>query len=1449
MSTSKYRQLFQFLKDFNQLGEKTTRDITTSNKYHFSLHPKDLARATGLQYFLLSPEKEDQDFLLRMRRPKKPTAPLRPTPSTELLPYLDGLNWNPKQMPFLRSKLKEEVDFQDVSDQHHINSLFEKWIKKYKAWQDHQRTYLEQKQQFIIDQKIYGQLFDAQAKMNSFGERFELVLNTGFFVFQELIPKKEPEAYPSYYYPIITTFLQVEMDEKGTMSLLLKPSERIFHIQTEGFGNLPDLQIPIATATLDTFISQMDGEFPSCFFALQEIGLRQFANELGSDLEYRDEIDLQREDSATPVIYFAPIISFKNRSSKHFTKLFEKIIEALENGFDQSIPLLDQLLGIQPKALSSTSPKLKEKLLASDNIIFPKKSNQEQLSIAKEVADKDIVVVQGAPGTGKSHTIANIICRLLSEGNRVLVTAHTDQALKALKNHLPPEFIDLVIYFLGGEGRRNEGLDKSIKQLQNSINDYNPDRAAERLQLAASQIQMLESKREELVEIISIKINADQTLATLNDRYKEATLTHLARKIGHDAVLFSWFKEPVIDLERTLRRTSLFLEWFNAWNKTRKTSKVPVGDLRFDRLLTPDDFKTFLLLNNDLEDQEWQSQYAFLELDIDHWDRQLTELQGLLPLSMRVFPPFNRLAKCFADRPITYWVGLKETSIALIEELKALGVLDLFTNYLVHSPPEIDVVKLKADAQEICNYTLEGKKLNSWPSFLLPKNVKDRNYIYKSCSVNGFLCNDSDSLNILLKYAKVVLIYIELDERWGEFKVEESRPKYKLEAYENHLQEFLRCLEFLIPITEITQELNTHLLFPFDHLEEDGMLSALQHEMHQLKRMREWREKGEALSVQKKYLILATPTPPLGEQLLVAMAEQDIRAYRDIYKTWQDLDALLQLKEQTIELEVDANSYFEQTISHLKEQPSLSSKLNDENLTNAVYWSHAKTRLLALLEDSLKQTYVQLSELEENSRAEAAKYLKVSALRHLMDRVSHGDRLNSQLGRWKQAVTQARGSGKRALRYSMESQRLLREISYKIPCWVIPIYKLVETLGPEPEIFDVVIVDEASQLGPEALFLNYIAKKMIVVGDDQQTAPEYVGIEAAKVSNLIKRHLNGIPDMHFFDTKNSFFDHAKSMTGRQIVLREHFRCVPDIIEFSNQLAYRPAGISLIPLKQQPLNGLPPLATLFVPNGENKNNVNVKEAEMIITAIVFCLTQKEYKGKSVGVISLHGDKQNVLIAKLIHDKVPMEEIRKRQIRVGVPPDFQGDERDVIFLSMVISKHQNFTSLTKASYKRRFNVAMSRAKEQVFLCHSIDKQLLKGYDFRYQLIQFFEQKQKTSRKPPLINLDLNNRHLKPPLPFDSWFEVDIYQEIISKGYTVIPKFQIGPYHIDLVVEGKKSNKRIAVECVGDILYSEEQLKEHIQHQLILERAGWEFFRIRYAHYLCFPAQSLLELWKLL
>ena len=267
MSTSKYLQLFQFLKSFNQLGEKTTRDITSSNKYHFSLHPKDLSRATGLQYFLRSFEKEDQGFLLRMHRPKKPAAPSRPYPPAELLPYLGNWGWNTEDIPLLSSPLKEDVEFQDVSNQHHIISLFEKWIKTYKVWQDHQRTYLEQIQQFIINQKIYGQLFDAQAKMNNFGERFELVLNTGFFVFQEPIQKKETEAHQPYCYPVISTFLQVEMDEQGIISLLLKPGERIFHIQTEGFSNLSDLQIPKATAALDTFIGQMDGGFLDCFFA------------------------------------------------------------------------------------------------------------------------------------------------------------------------------------------------------------------------------------------------------------------------------------------------------------------------------------------------------------------------------------------------------------------------------------------------------------------------------------------------------------------------------------------------------------------------------------------------------------------------------------------------------------------------------------------------------------------------------------------------------------------------------------------------------------------------------------------------------------------------------------------------------------------------------------------------------------------------------------------------------------------------------------------------------------------------------------------------------------------------------------------------------------------------------------------------------------------------------
>lgn len=90
----------------------------------------------------------------------------------------------------------------------------------------------------------------------------------------------------------------------------------------------------------------------------------------------------------------------------------------------------------------------------------------------------------------------------------------------------------------------------------------------------------------------------------------------------------------------------------------------------------------------------------------------------------------------------------------------------------------------------------------------------------------------------------------------------------------------------------------------------------------------------------------------------------------------------------------------------------------------------------------------------------------------------------------------------------------------------MPIYRVAETIDAKPNIFDVVIVDEASQSGPEALFLQYLAKKIIVVGGDKQISPTFVGVEKQPVDLLRDRLIRDLPHSDRLGIEHSFFDQA-----------------------------------------------------------------------------------------------------------------------------------------------------------------------------------------------------------------------------------------------------------------------------------------------------------------------------------
>ncbi|MEO2032470.1 MAG: AAA domain-containing protein, partial [Planctomycetaceae bacterium] len=155
-------------------------------------------------------------------------------------------------------------------------------------------------------------------------------------------------------------------------------------------------------------------------------------------------------------------------------------------------------------------------------------------------------------------------------------------------------------------------------------------------------------------------------------------------------------------------------------------------------------------------------------------------------------------------------------------------------------------------------------------------------------------------------------------------------------------------------------------------------------------------------------------------------------------------------------------------------------------------------------------------------------------------------------------------------------------------------------------MFDVVIVDEASQCGLDGLLLLYLGAQIVVVGDNEQISPTVIS-DGDQFRATAKRYISDYPQRDLITPDTSLFDLCEVWLGNRITLREHFRCMPEIIQFSNKLCYEHSP--LVPLRQVSSGRLPPLRAVHVPNGELSGQAqgqqNVSEADAIIEQICEC----------------------------------------------------------------------------------------------------------------------------------------------------------------------------------------------------------------------------------------------------
>lgn len=386
------------------------------------------------------------------------------------------------------------------------------------------------------------------------------------------------------------------------------------------------------------------------------------------------------------------------------------------------------------------------------------------------------------------------------------------------------------------------------------------------------------------------------------------------------------------------------------------------------------------------------------------------------------------------------------------------------------------------------------------------------------------------------------------------------------------------------------------------------------------------------------------------------------------------------------------------------------------------------------------------------------------------------------------------------------------------PCWCVTTYAISGSLPMKPGLFDVAIIDEASQCDIASCFpILYRAKKAVVVGDDKQL-PHLSFLEKAKEQSFLSQY--GIPDkyqlMWRFRT-NSMFDLANYYSMNPVLLDEHFRSLPPVISFSNEEFY--GGRMRIMRKNSDENNV--LELVHVQDGKVDFDAtrNLPEVEAVVAKLQELIIEDERKNPdnpvSIGLISpfrAQVEQLKTSVARVLSEHM----IKKHKIEIGTAHTFQGDERDIILISWAFAPNSFSQSLTFLQKPNLFNVAITRARYRMINFISKDPRELPDGVLRSYLSYVQEYQ---LRQQALLNNEIDENFYK------NSFEKEVAAVIRDLGYKVQAGVEVAGFSIDLLVDDK-----IAIECDG-VQDQKRPSSTNMKKQAILERSGYKINRITF------------------
>ena len=1357
----------------------------------------------------------------------------------DLLPEADGVDGEP-------------VPLEDVPN---VVEAWEEFLGEWQSWREEHDEWQEL-------QAVYSELFGIHQDQQRLGEAYELLLGLG------LLRWATPES-GSVRRHVFVAQAALEFDA-GRGSFTLRAGSEGARMSLElDMLDPSDTPQPDELRTLNAAIEQLS-EAP--WASGVEGLLRQLAHRLSDTGSFDPGLEHPRDSTDAPQLSLSPALILRRRSTRSFLAAVDKILRDLAAG--GTIPFEVQRLcgegnpdGAEP--LESAEAADRQPGQPPAEIFFPLPANDEQLAILERLRTSRGVLVQGPPGTGKSHTIANLICHLLAEGRRVLVTAQTPRALAVLREKIPAAVSELCVSLLGNDRSALDGLERSVQAISEHRASYNAGEEQSRIKELSERLRRAREKKAELeTQQRSLRERASHRQEIASGAYS-GTAQRIAERVAAERDGNGWIPDTLDERTELPFGPDVFVDLRSAYLEVPPEVEAELSLRRpfVSDLMAPEHFEA--LVRSESHHRDVLRDYAGI-VDEPDW-RPLRATSGDLIGELETALGVLNRGIAAAETTNEGWVGsaiaevltkralplkvLRDSTEPLLKSLKESAAVSDRRNIGIAA--SVDHGRLAADAEDLKAHLDAGRSIGLFGQFY--EVVRRTKYFRHAVTVDGRSPRDSRTLDALLRYLRVRRDLSQLWRTWqGRTRRAGSTAAEQVAILENQL----RALKLVLGLEEQLEHVGAACaaigLAEAQWAEasaRDAVLkacSAVRAERALSGVSAQLEEVGQAI----RTLALNTSPHPVCGHLAQTVDDREPASYARHVEELRRLDKLDLRLEQREERAAALRAVAPQLAKELAASPGNSvweSRL--PRIRAAWDWSRASSWLdqPARLggEAGVGQ---QIRDLDERIGEYQAELCGALAWAGCFERMSRSDR--QHLVAWQQAMRRVgRGTGRHAARHLRDARSNLQKCRGAIPAWVMPLHRLFDTISPEPGMFEVVIVDEASQCGPDALILNYIADHVVIVGDDQQISPEAVGLNRDKVFQLIDRHLPDVEHKESYTVENSLFAHGEIRYGNRIVLREHFRCMPEIIRFSNDLCYPHQPLKA--LRQYPADRLRPLVSQHVPggftDGSPRARVNRPEADALIAAVVACCNDDRYRGATMGVVSLQGEAQARLIEAALLEHLDAKEIEKRRLVCGDAYSFQGDERDVMFLSLVAAPNNRIGTLSKGPDKRRFNVAASRARDQMWLFHTATLNDLSEQCLRHQLLRFFTTPHAASTlQTDFVDLkDLAARErrdrLTPPRPFDSWFEVDVFLLISDRGYRVRPQFEVGGYRIDLVVEGIAG--RVAVECDGDEWHGADNYAADMARQRTLERCGWEFWRVRGSEFYLNPAKAMTSLWKML